>query len=1230
MIRESRELAMPPSQSRSSKSAEDSNSGGRASSASAKYIDIDIDNDMVVKALIEKRSSHSRNGRQAPPVGVVHTWGGATDLHINLQIEVGDRNFLLHKFPLLSRSGKLNRLVFESRDTEKDRIALSDIPGGAEAFELIASFLYGGRLELNPSNVATVRCAAEYLEMLDNVGDGNLVTKTENYMNYVVMGSWRDSIAVLKTCSSLKPWADDLEIVRRCSESIAWKCSTDPQGTRWSFNTKAGAREAPRDWWFDDVCSLDIDTFSKVIHGVILKGMNQALVGAAIEYYAEKWLQLTKGSDMSTTLKRKEELQASFMAFTGFNQDIIAKDAKQAQTKNRAIVQGIVNLIPSQPDSTSVKFLLKLLRVACLVNAGSFCRTDLAKRIGSQLEKVSLDDLLIPACGESTYDVDIVQQIVEFYLQDQSYGNSPPFSPRSVFGTTSTTSLSSSLRSLSSVSTSDSSGSSVTTEISTSSRSISGSSASDSSSVRTSDTGSSTNGTSSSLSSRRSSLSFVSSSSETSSTSTRSDHSRTSSIASSETSSSALSSDESVKLEKKFYVTEGPTGRRFQLPLTTMNFKVAQLLETYLEEVAKDSSIPLGRFISLADLVAEFPRDSDDALYKAIDTFLRSHPTLTELERKKLCRVIDTGNLSLAASVHAASNERLPLRVIVQVLFSEQIKLRNAMTGNDVVNDKELDNGLSSFSSTTSRTESSIDPTSSTNSSSSVPTKSRCNSISSASGLNLGIASPSVASTVSSQLLGGLSIKETLRFVLAEVESLRKSILDIETVKSRLNVIDALRMDMENLSLRFHEMSHDYTGMTQQVEELTRGSKSKSGWSSGWKKVTKSFQSKDHHDNTVKAVAEQHKIEPPLLPRIKVSEPTDGSGLPALKTSKSDALLSKTPRADTTLLSKTSGADPLSAPKTPKAADLKLQLPKTPISDSKPTTGVVTPSVPVKIEVIETLPQKHLSKVAPETLKEEAPLVPTTRPEKDVAPETNCTRDGSYEDRRKEECAITIHRRRMSRSLSLDHVHPRRRNKELDSVSVTSTSSHTTTSTTISSHSDYRHRQYRDYSEDRHDKIAGHRDSSLNRHRSRHHKSSVHRSEQSSGHGRHGRRDGSEEHSRRNNHHSPEHSHRKHRQKEGPGHYYVGQNGHNHKDQHSVDSHPRQSSKDAPSPSPVHHSSHPRYKETPDNRSSHRRSHRKESSKHSSQHHRHRRHRPKEVFTDSDSSTDSGTRRRHR
>lgn len=37
--------------------------------------------------------------------------------------------------------------------------------------------------------------------------------------------------------------------------------------------------------------------------------------------------------------------------------------------------------------------------------------------------------------------------------------------------------------------------------------------------------------------------------------------------------------------------------------------------------------------------------------------------------------------LSLEASTHAAQNERLPLRVIVQVLFFEQLRLRTSITG---------------------------------------------------------------------------------------------------------------------------------------------------------------------------------------------------------------------------------------------------------------------------------------------------------------------------------------------------------------------------------------------------------------------------------------------------------------------------------------------------------------------------------------------------------------------
>lgn len=41
--------------------------------------------------------------------------------------------------------------------------------------------------------------------------------------------------------------------------------------------------------------------------------------------------------------------------------------------------------------------------------------------------------------------------------------------------------------------------------------------------------------------------------------------------------------------------------------------------------------------------------------------------------------MMDCQKLSVDACMHAAQNERLPLRVVVQVLFSEQVKISNAI-----------------------------------------------------------------------------------------------------------------------------------------------------------------------------------------------------------------------------------------------------------------------------------------------------------------------------------------------------------------------------------------------------------------------------------------------------------------------------------------------------------------------------------------------------------------------
>lgn len=59
---------------------------------------------------------------------------------------------------------------------------------------------------------------------------------------------------------------------------------------------------------------------------------------------------------------------------------------------------------------------------------------------------------------------------------------------------------------------------------------------------------------------------------------------------------------------------------------------------------------------------------------------MQAHPWLAEADREQLCRLMDCQKLSLEACTHAAQNERLPLRIIVQVLFFEQLQLRTSIS----------------------------------------------------------------------------------------------------------------------------------------------------------------------------------------------------------------------------------------------------------------------------------------------------------------------------------------------------------------------------------------------------------------------------------------------------------------------------------------------------------------------------------------------------------------------
>ncbi|XP_042458313.1 BTB/POZ domain-containing protein At1g30440-like [Zingiber officinale] len=66
-------------------------------------------------------------------------WFCTTGLPSDVIVEVEEMTFHLHKFPLLSKSSLLERLI---KNFDEDDIVtrVADVPGGAQAFELVAKF----------------------------------------------------------------------------------------------------------------------------------------------------------------------------------------------------------------------------------------------------------------------------------------------------------------------------------------------------------------------------------------------------------------------------------------------------------------------------------------------------------------------------------------------------------------------------------------------------------------------------------------------------------------------------------------------------------------------------------------------------------------------------------------------------------------------------------------------------------------------------------------------------------------------------------------------------------------------------------------------------------------------------------------------------------------------------------------------------------------------------------
>lgn len=506
----------------------------------------------------------------------------SSEVSSDFTIEVSGSRYLLHKFPLLSKCLRLQRMCSESPESI---IQLPEFPGGVEAFELCAKFCYGITITISAYNIVAARCAAEYLQMSEEVEKGNLVYKLEVFFNSCILNGWRDSIVTLQTTKAFPLWSEDLAITSRCIEAIASKVLSHPSKVSLSHSHSRRVRDddmssnraaaSSRGWWAEDIAELGIDLYWRTMIAIKSGGKVPAsLIGDALRVYASKWL---------PTLQRNRKVVKK-------KEDSDSDSDTDTSSKHRLLLESIISLLPAEKGAVSCSFLLKLLKAANILNASTSSKMELARRVALQLEEATVSDLLIPPMSyksELLYDVDIVATILEqFMVQGQT---SPPTSP---------------LR-----------------------------------------------GKKGMMDRRRRSRSA-----------------------------------ENIDLEFQ-------ESRRSSSASHSSKLKVAKLVDGYLQQIARDVNLPLSKFVTLAESVPEFSRLDHDDLYRAIDIYLKAHKNLNKSERKRVCRVLDCKKLSMEACMHAAQNEMLPLRVVVQVLFYEQARAA-AATNNGEKNTTELPSNI--------------------------------------------------------------------------------------------------------------------------------------------------------------------------------------------------------------------------------------------------------------------------------------------------------------------------------------------------------------------------------------------------------------------------------------------------------------------------------------------------------------------------------------------------------
>lgn len=280
--------------------------------------------------------------------------------------------------------------------TKNLKLLFQNFPGGPQSFELVSRFCYSrGRIDITPQNITLLHSAAHFMDMSGSVsGIDNLVEQTQRFLEDVKYWTWLDLLAAMKQCQELLLEANVSLVLEKCLFSLVARIelSIEPNAissseSRVSCDTKSSDFSRGI-WWVEDLLFLKLDMLQTTIGFMISHKLDHALISKFLFYYQK--------SKFFATIQEK-----------------------------RDIIETVIDLLYCLDHSlVPNKSLFGVLRICLGTKIAKYSKKKLEVMIGSQMDRATLDDLLVPSpCGaNSLYDVELVLRLVKAFLPRRTCG----------------------------------------------------------------------------------------------------------------------------------------------------------------------------------------------------------------------------------------------------------------------------------------------------------------------------------------------------------------------------------------------------------------------------------------------------------------------------------------------------------------------------------------------------------------------------------------------------------------------------------------------------------------------------------------------------------------------------------------------------------------------------------------------------------------------------------------